>query len=176
MYRFAVLVFPQAGATDADLCGSLEHDKDYRSGQSLGVRRNVHEPEICCEACEANPQCKAWTWGFEYAGQKRPSACYMKSEAPQENQKFHVAKLVSGLPARSAASSAPASKDTPHAAIAAINVEESDATPAPTVSPAQQLLSKTSASSGAKCAKIEQDTDYQSGVGLTVTPGVHAAE
>jgi hypothetical protein len=87
----------------------------------------------------------------------------MKSEAPQENQKFHVAQLVSGLPARSEASSAPASK-------------ESDATPAPAVSPAQQSPSKTSAGSSAKCAKIEQDTDYQSGVGLTVTPGVHAAE
>merc|ERR1712232_788199 len=54
------------------ICDSIHNLQCY--GQDLQDVGKVSSHTQCCEACQSNAACKAWTWNWKYGGN-----CYLKS-------------------------------------------------------------------------------------------------
>mmetsp|Transcript_6353 Transcript_6353/g.17761 ORF Transcript_6353/g.17761 Transcript_6353/m.17761 type:complete len:581 (-) Transcript_6353:104-1846(-) len=81
------------------ICGQMEHDTDYQSGQLLAPVEDVRTVEQCCKTCASSVQCKAWTWGKFKSSDEQNSVCYMKTEVPKDaSEKKRAEGVVSGLP------------------------------------------------------------------------------
>jgi hypothetical protein len=71
------------GGRDSGICNSL-HAK-HCHGDNLQPVWNCKSHEVCCEACEKEPGCKAWSWDFG------ASQCFLKTGCsnPKYDEKFH---------------------------------------------------------------------------------------
>lgn len=73
-------------AMSAANCGVVE-DSVYLPGNDLRTVPNVQHPEECCQACHADGNCSAWTWGRR-SNKSSPalphqhSMCYLKGRRP----------------------------------------------------------------------------------------------
>mmetsp|Transcript_82343 Transcript_82343/g.191203 ORF Transcript_82343/g.191203 Transcript_82343/m.191203 type:complete len:696 (+) Transcript_82343:76-2163(+) len=74
----------------------VENNIDYQSGESIFSVHNVESADVCCLQCSTIPNCAAWTFGM-WADTSKPTACYMKSAEPTEDQKKPAPRLVSGV-------------------------------------------------------------------------------
>jgi hypothetical protein len=91
---------PVANATYGH-CGTVEVGLAY-SGNDLGPVL-TGSIDKCCEACAANPKCKAWSWCNLPDGQhcgtvSKPVDCYLKSRTQRGTRSGAAANRVSGTP------------------------------------------------------------------------------
>jgi len=78
-------------------CGEIESGIDFVVESEWGYSVNeIPSPDVCCELCQKEPQCKAWTWIKDAKlGGLFPGQCWLKGGLPIS--KLKKEGVVSGL-------------------------------------------------------------------------------
>eukprot|EP00443_Scrippsiella_acuminata_P021066 CAMPEP_0115188450 /NCGR_PEP_ID=MMETSP0270-20121206/11016_1 /TAXON_ID=71861 /ORGANISM="Scrippsiella trochoidea, Strain CCMP3099" /LENGTH=757 /DNA_ID=CAMNT_0002601631 /DNA_START=138 /DNA_END=2411 /DNA_ORIENTATION=- len=137
-------------------CGDIESGIDFVVESEWGYSVNeIPSPDVCCELCQKEPQCKAWTWIKDAKlGGLFPSQCWLKGGLP--TSKLKKDGVISGLQHSRSASAASDQKEDEEEKVPSTLLPGSGA--AMGASQEEELASEEAL--GSRCPKIVNDLEY----------------
>merc|ERR1712183_417655 len=82
-FSFMSFVVMCSGAQQSDICHSI-HGTEC-TDKSVGYKTGVWTSAACCQACQHQTECEAWSWNF------KDGDCHLKKscDEPKPNANYH---------------------------------------------------------------------------------------
>mmetsp|Transcript_138694 Transcript_138694/g.386768 ORF Transcript_138694/g.386768 Transcript_138694/m.386768 type:complete len:757 (+) Transcript_138694:43-2313(+) len=59
-------------------CTHIEHDVEFHTREIIRRVDDIFSVDMCCSACSADPECRAWEWGAKQDVMALSNSCYLR--------------------------------------------------------------------------------------------------